>query len=114
MKGRELGHRPVHVQRAAGRPRFRVRLAGTEVVRRCGEITGKMLAEIDLDRRGEAIEAVHAAAVAGRAPIVSGEQYVRRDGRYMRYRRLLCPLSPDGRSVDMLFGVLASTRRAGS
>lgn len=90
--------------------RFRVRLAGTEVTSRFGEeVTGRFLDEIDLGGRAEPILADYAAVLAERAPVVSYEEYVRRDGRYMHYRRLLCPLSTDGSEVDMMFAVLATT-----
>lgn len=90
--------------------RFRIRLAGTEIVNRFGEeITGRTLEEIDLAHRGPAIAAIYAAAIADRAPVLSHEEFLRRDGRFMHYRRLVCPLSSDGMLVDMLFGVLATT-----
>lgn len=90
--------------------RFRIRLAGTEVVNRFGEeLTGKMLDEIDLGDRTASIVDSYAATVADRAPTLTIEEFQRRDGRLMHYRRLLCPLSTDGRKVDMLFGVMATT-----
>lgn len=93
--------------------RFRIRLAGTQVVRRFGqEGTGLMLEEIDLGARTRAIVSVYAATVADRAPTITQEEYHRHDGRYMHYLRLLCPLSSDGRSVDMLFGVMSATTAA--
>ncbi|MEQ8345197.1 MAG: PAS domain-containing protein [Sneathiellaceae bacterium] len=90
--------------------RFRMRLAGTEVVNRFGEeLTGRMLEEIDLGDRAMPILASYVATVAERAPQLTMEEYLRRDGRLMHYRRLLCPLSTDERRVDMLFGVMATT-----
>lgn len=88
--------------------RYRIRLAGTEVNNRFGlELTGYFIEDLDLGDRKDAILESYGATVAAAAPTLASEDFVRRDGRPMRYRRLLCPLSTDGRAVDMLFGVLA-------
>ncbi|MFC3228825.1 PAS domain-containing protein [Marinibaculum pumilum] len=96
-------------------PRFRIRLAGTEVNNRFGtDLTGRFLDELDLGSRQQAILAAYAATVDAGEPSLDSEEYLRRDGRPLRYRRLLCPLSSDGRTVDMLFGVLAGLPSAPS
>ena len=51
--------------------------------------------------------AAYAATVDAGEPSLDSEEFLRGDGRPLRYRRLLCPLSSDGQTVDMLFGVLA-------
>ena len=88
--------------------RFRIRLAGTEVNSRFGEeLTGQALEEIDLGTEAPRGLEIYAATVTEREPTLSMADYTRADGRPMRYRRLLCPLSTDGYVIDMLFGVMA-------
>ena len=89
-------------------PRFRIRLAGTEVNNRFDtDLTGRFLDELDLGSRQQDILAAYAATVDAGEPSLDSEEFLRGDGRPLRYRRLLCPLSSDGQTVDMLFGVLA-------
>ncbi len=82
---------------------FRIRLTGTEIVSRFGEeLTGRMLRDIDLDGESDSIFDCYASVVDSMEPRLDEEEYVRHDGRYMHYARLLLPLSHDGERVDIL------------
>lgn len=86
-------------------PRFRIRLAGTQVVESYGrEITGLHIDELDLDRIDRVVLTDLARVVTERRPSLAYRDYVRRDGRHMRYERLVLPLSSDGVAVDKLLG----------
>jgi hypothetical protein len=89
---------------------FRFRLAGTDVVRRFGEeLTGHRLSEVDVDGKYRQIFDEYELTVTRRQPSVFTEAFTRKDGKYVQYTRLLCPLSADGVRVDMLFGVQVSS-----
>lgn len=89
-------------------PRFRFRLAGTAVVDRFGEeITGKFLDELDLDNRAREIALDYQRILQIEQPICSRWNYVKHDGRLLRYERLLLPLSNDGKTIDMILGAAA-------
>lgn len=82
---------------------FRVRLTGTEIVSRFGEeLTGRRLGDIDMDGEATSIFKCYADAATSGEPRLDEEEFVRNDGRYMHYYRLLLPLSGDGTAVDML------------
>lgn len=82
---------------------FRIRLAGTEIVSRFGEeLTGRLLAQIDLDGEAVSIFDCYASVVDSGEPRLDEEEFVRNDGRYMHYARLLLPLSNDQKGVDIL------------
>src|SRR3712207_6565178 len=83
---------------------FRFRLVGTEVVRRFGmEITGRKLRELNLHGREYQTRAEYTAVVESRAPRYSVELSGGRNN--WEIERLLMPLSDDGRTVNILFGV---------
>ena len=83
--------------------RFRFRLAGTEIVSRYGEeVTGRFLDEIDLDDVGSEILNEYETAVREARPVRGHWQYTKRDGQYLKYERIILPLSSDGHSIDML------------
>lgn len=86
-------------------PRFRIRLAGTHVVEAYGEeITGRFADELDFNGIGpEVLAALQAVVRSGRPGLVRRD-FVKQDGRPLRYERLVLPLSSDGATVDMLFG----------
>lgn len=89
---------------------FRFRLAGTDVVRRYGqELTGRKLREIDVDGKYRQIFDEYELTVTRRRPEIFTEEFTRTDGKFVRYTRLLCPLSADGVAVNMLFGVQVSS-----
>lgn len=89
-------------------PRFRVRLAGTEVVRRFGrEVTGKYVDELDLDDLKGEILGDYAEAVRHCRPVCTHLEFSRSDRLVMVYERLILPLSADGRTVDMLLCALS-------
>jgi hypothetical protein len=86
-------------------PRFRYRLAGTQLVERFGEeITGRFLDELDLSDAGGEIAAEFRNVAASCRPVCSRWEYTKRDGKLLRYERLLLPLSTDGQTVDMILG----------
>jgi hypothetical protein len=83
---------------------FRFRLVGTEVVHRFGmEITGRKLRELNLHGREHQTRAEYTAVVETRAPRYSIEVSGSRND--WEIERLLMPLSDDGLTVNMLFGV---------
>jgi hypothetical protein len=84
-------------------PRFRFRLAGTEIVERYGEeLTGRFLDEIDLGAVGPEILREYEKAASEARPVYSRWNYTKHDGQYLKYDRLILPLSSDGCVVDML------------
>jgi hypothetical protein len=85
--------------------RFRFRLVGTAIAAGYGrDITGSFLDEVDLDRHEQEIIAEYARVIETWEPACARWEYVRRDGRYVAYERMVLPLSSDGKTVDMLFG----------
>lgn len=86
-------------------PRFRIRLAGTHVVEAYGEeITGRYADELDFNGIGPEVLAALQAVVRTGRPGVVRRDFVKQDGRPLRYERLVLPLSSDGVTVDKLFG----------
>ncbi|MFO0989620.1 MAG: PAS domain-containing protein [Alphaproteobacteria bacterium] len=86
-------------------PRFRFRLVGTEIVARYGdELTGRALDEIDLGGEIGSIQSQYEETVRAAAPTYCRHAIETRQGKYLRYERLLLPLSSDGIRVDMLLG----------
>lgn len=85
---------------------FVFRLVGTEVVRRYGrEFTGKRLMDLDLDGMNHDIFKEYALTVERREPEYFVDQYIMHNGRSMHFERILMPLSDDGQTINMLFGV---------
>ncbi|MDJ0949777.1 MAG: PAS domain-containing protein [Alphaproteobacteria bacterium] len=85
--------------------RFRFRLVGTEIVARYGEeITGRALDELDLGGKTADIARKYRGIVERQAPSYGVQEIRKRDGRWLRYERLLLPLSRNGIDVDMALG----------
>lgn len=85
--------------------RFRFRLTGTEITKGYGqELTGRYLDEIDLNNHQLDIMLDYARAAENGEAACSTLEYMRNDGRHLRYERLVLPLSSDGGKVDMLIG----------
>lgn len=85
--------------------RFRYRLAGTEIARGYGlELTGRYLDEMDLDDHQRQIVEEYTRAAETGEPSCSIMEYSRKDGRHIRYERMVLPLSSDGKAIDMLIG----------
>lgn len=83
--------------------RFRVRLAGTGVVREYGaEMTGQFLDDVDLGVARDRSLDDHRRAVSEFRPVVGTFEFKKRDGRWMSYERIALPLSADGKTVNML------------
>jgi hypothetical protein len=88
---------------------FRFRLVGTDVVERYGrEFTGNSLSSLDLDGKSPLIHAEYCRTVERRRPQYFIDEFVQNSGRPMHYERLLMPLSDDGETINMLFGVQKS------
>ena len=84
-------------------PRFRVRLAGTGVVREYGhEMTGRFLDELDMGSALDRVLADHRRAVRECCPVVGTFDFRKQDGRWVTYERISLPLSADGETVNML------------
>ncbi len=85
--------------------RFRFRLAGTEIIKGYGEeLTGRYLDEVDLDNHEREIIGDYTRAAESGEPSCSMLDYKRKDGHYIRYERMVLPLSSDGKKIDMLIG----------
>jgi hypothetical protein len=83
--------------------RFRLRLVGTAVVRDYGrEITGQFLDQIDLDDHKAEILHEYEVAVSRLLPQYHRWDYKKDDGRFLRYERLILPLSSDSKVGDKL------------
>jgi hypothetical protein len=84
-------------------PRFRVRLAGTGVVREYGvEITGQFLDDIDMGEARDRSLDDHRRAVRECRPVVGSFDFKKQDGRWVSCERITLPLSADGETVNML------------
>lgn len=93
----------VDVQRAP--LRFRYRLVGTEISQGYGlDLTGRYLDEMDLDDHQIDITENYTNAAESGEPSCATLEYSRKDGRHIRYERLVLPLSSDGKQIDMLIG----------
>lgn len=85
--------------------RFRYRLAGSDITRGYGqEITGRYLDQMDLNDHQHQITGEYTRTAESGEPICSTWEYKRKDGRHVRYERLVLPLSNDGKRIDMLLG----------
>ena len=86
--------------------RYRVRLAGTEVVACFGvDMTGKTIDSLDLGDDAALILKLYDKAVDSGEPIYDRHQYWTESyGQHLNYERLLLPLSSDGTHVDKLLG----------
>lgn len=86
---------------------FRYRLLGTHIVESVGfEFTGQLVSEFMRDREQELRAQDYHRLVESREPqhVIGNMVAFGRD--YMRYERVLCPLSSDGEAIDMIFGGL--------
>jgi len=90
-----------------GGARFRFRLVGTEAVVGIGsDLTGRYVDEVNQSPRyREYITALYRRVLAERLPVFSMSHYPRPgdpDGGYHAAQRLMCPLSSDGATVDIV------------
>lgn len=90
---------------AGSPPQFRIRLAGTDIVSRYGaELTGKVLDDIDLGSDLAAIKEQYEETVLKRTPTYCRHSIETKNHKFLRYERMLMPLSADGSTVNMLLG----------
>lgn len=90
-----------------GQPRFRVRLAGTEIVDWYGEdYTGRHLDEIDFGDQRPQILADFGDCAATGAPHRGERQFWSARGIQLKMERLILPLGADGETADMLLAGL--------
>lgn len=93
------------------RCRYRFRLFGTELVTAVRQdLTGRWLDEIgDMGRTDPVIASYDEVVTTGRPHAWRNILHV--EGReHVGYRRLVCPLAADGKTVDMLVGVFVFER----
>jgi hypothetical protein len=86
---------------------FRFRLVGTRITEWAGkEYTGLAVDEESYGAHWRRVFDLYAAVVDGRRPRLDlwDAPWVSRE--FVRYERLVAPLSSDGKAVDMLFGAL--------
>lgn len=89
----------------AGNPRrFRFRLVGTRITELEGEMTNRFLDEFVPGAAGTAMARHYEDASQGRI-YVRHETLHWRQREYVNYEVLLLPLSSDGQTIDMLFGL---------
>ena len=95
------------VPQPGGEPRFRVRLAGTEVVREFGsEMTGRFVDELLHGPSAPQILGHYREVVRTGAPRCHRGGIAAAGREHLRYERLTLPLAADGERVDMLISVL--------
>jgi hypothetical protein len=83
--------------------RFRYRLVGTAIVDNVGaEFTGRYLDTLVRLPNREAIAEEFAHVANSATPATNIWDYRRKDGRHVRYERLVLPLIGDGATVDVL------------
>ena len=86
--------------------RFRFRLVSSAICERWhDDFTGKWLDELPFDGELETVIEQFASVARTGEPRADIEEFVNEDSRYLHYRRLLLPLSDDGETPTMLFGV---------
>jgi hypothetical protein len=89
----------------AGHPRrFRFRLVGTRITELEGEMTNRFLDEFVPGAAGTAMARHYEDTAQGRIYVRRETLHWRRRD-YVNYHVLLLPLSSDGRTIDMLFGL---------
>jgi hypothetical protein len=97
-------------------PRFRYRLVGTEVTRvRQGlgkdDPTGTFVDEVTHHQGTSAVLAHYRRVVAERRPSIDAGNYTASPSRpWLRFKRMVLPLSADGVAVDMLLVMLVPTK----
>ncbi len=86
---------------------FRYRLLGTHIVASVGfEFTGQLVSEFMRDHEEEMRAQDYHRLVESREPRHVISHMIAFGGDYMRYERVLCPLSSNGEAIDMIFGGL--------
>jgi hypothetical protein len=94
------------VPQPGGEPRFRVRLAGTEVIREFGsEMTGRFIDELLHGPSAPEIIGQYREIVRTRTPRYRCGSVAAAGREHLGYERLTFPLAADGERVDMLISV---------
>lgn len=86
---------------------FRFRLVGTKITEWAGkEYTGQPVDEVGYGGHWRRVFDLYAGVVASRRPRLDiwDAPWVSRE--FVRYERLIAPLSSDGQAIEMLFGAL--------
>jgi hypothetical protein len=101
----------IDVERDASRYRYRFRLIGTDIVSRAGrDATGSYLDELaySSDRvvTGSDVAEEYRAMIESGLPRFDKRYALWPDREHQFYHRLVLPLASDGRTVDMLIGIL--------
>lgn len=82
--------------------RLRYRLVGDEFRQIYGaRLMGMFMDEIDLDHITATYIGEYAQVAESLTPVARKWQFTKNSGRYLDYERLILPLSPDGRTVNM-------------
>lgn len=90
---------------------FRYRLLGTHVVDSVGfEFTGQLVSEFMRGREGVLRAEDYHMVIERRAPRHGGGDLIGSGRDLMHCERLLCPLSGDGETIDMIFGGMVLRR----
>lgn len=97
----------VEVDWSQGSPRFRIRLVGTGVVERLGrDSTGKWFEDVyDADIYNAQMEYYTQVATTG-VPSLTQPIPPIREREFIKCRRLVVPLSADGKRVDLIISIL--------
>lgn len=98
----------VFVLDVEARPRrYRIRLMGTEIVKRFGgEFTGRYMDELDFGTAQAQVLADYDLVADRVAPHLAFSDYHQADGRHIRAERLALPMSTDGRRADRILGAV--------
>ncbi|MCG8356741.1 MAG: PAS domain-containing protein [Kiloniellales bacterium] len=84
---------------------FQYRLIGTEIVRHSKrDYTGERVSDLPEQRAPSRIWSLYEQTVTERRPICLRVPYLHIPGRYVQ--KMAAPLSPDGETVTMIFGVV--------
>jgi hypothetical protein len=86
---------------------FKYRLIGTAIVERIAfDYTGMRFVDLDHQQPGSKVWETAARICQERAPVISDIPYVGPDEWVRGYRDLYLPLSDDGKTVNMIMGVV--------
>jgi len=97
----------IDVVRQVGGPRFHFRLMGSDFVSTLGrDFTGQWLDEAAPPESRQALVDGYIAMLETREPAYRRSHLYAYGREHINYERLTCPLARDGKTVDMLIGVI--------